>query len=124
MPTVIKSFMGIFFFALIVFLGAGILNYQADVNRASGYKQDVIQELQNSNFAPSVMNACIQAGAEQNYNVSIDVSAGDGTHDTYTRHAPAAAAADVVTAYVTVEYKSRLPFLGVETPNVLRGFAR
>ncbi len=124
MPTVIKSFMGIFFFALIVFLGAGILNYQADVNRASGYKQDIIQELQNSNFAPSVMNACIQAGTEQNYNVSIDVSSGDGTHDTYTKHAPAVDAADVVTAYVTVEYKSRLPFLGVETPNVLRGFAR
>ena len=73
MPVIIKSFMGIFFFALIVFLGAGILNYQTEVDRASGYKQDVIQELQNSNFAPSVLNACIQAGTEQNYNVSIDV---------------------------------------------------
>ena len=124
MPVIIKSFMGIFFFALVVFLGTGILNYQADVDRASGYKQDVIRELQNSNFSPSVMNACIQAGAEQNYNVSIDVSSEDGSHDTYTKHAPAVGTADVVTAYVTVEYISRLPFLGVETPNVLRGFAR
>lgn len=124
MAVIIKSFMGIFFFALIVFLGAGILNYQTEVDRASGYKQDVIQELQNSNFAPSVLNACIQAGTEQNYNVSIDVSNEDGSHHTYTKHAPAADLADVVTAYVTVEYTSRLPFLGVETPNVLRGFAR
>ena len=124
MSTIIKSFMGIFFFALIVFLGAGILNYQADVNRASGYKRDVIQEIQNSNFAPSVMNACIRAGTEQNYEIRIDVSAADGTHDTYTKNALAAKASDVVAAYVTVEYTSRLPFLGVETPNVLRGFAR
>lgn len=124
MPAIIKSFMGIFFFALVVFAGTGILNYQADVSRASGYKQDMIQELQNSNFAPSVMNACIQAGAEQDYDVSIAVSSVDGSHDTYTKHALATGAVDVVTAYVTVGYTSRMPFLGVETPNVLRGFAR
>ena len=124
MSVIIKSFMGIFFFALVVFLGTGILNYQTDVDRAACYKQDVIRELQNSNFAPSVMNACIWAGEEQNYNVSIDISSENGSHDVYTKHAPATGAEDVVAAFVTVEYKSRLPFLGVETPNVLRGFAR
>lgn len=124
MPTVIKSFIGVFFFALIVFLGMGILNYQADVDRALSYRQDVVQELQNSNFAPSVMNACIQTGAARGYHVSIDVAAGDGTHNTYTSESPAVNSAEVVSAYVTVEYKSRLPFLGVETANVLRGFAR
>ena len=124
MPTIIKAFIGIFFFALVVFLGTGILNYQVQVDRASSYKYDVIQELQNSNFAPSVMNACIQAGAAQDYNVSIDVSTGDGAHNTFSQHSPATDVADVVAAYVTVEYTSRLPFLGVETPNVLRGFAR
>ena len=103
MPAIIKSFLGIFFFALVVFLGAGILNYQVQVDRASGYKHDVIQELQNSNFAPSVMNACIQAGAKQNYNVSIDVSAGDGTHNTFSKSVPATHTAEVVAAYVTVE---------------------
>lgn len=124
MSVIIKSFMGIFFFALVVFLGTGIINYQAEANRASGYKHDVVQQLQDSNFAPSVINACIQAGARQNYNVSIDVSVRDGSHHIFTQHTPATHTADVVTAYVTVEYTSRLPFLGVETPNVLRGFAR
>lgn len=124
MPVIIKSFMGVFFFSLVVFVGAGILNYQSDVNRASGYKQDVIKELQNSNFAPSVLNACIQSGADQNYEVSIDVSAGDGSHSTYTKSALASDTLDVTAAYVTVHYKSRLPFLGIETSNSLRGFAR
>ena len=59
MPVIIKSFIGIFFFSLIVFLGIGIISYQTDVNRAVSYKQDVIRELQDSNFSPSVMNACI-----------------------------------------------------------------
>ena len=45
MPVIIKSFVGVFFFSLVVFLGIGIVNYQTDVNRAAGYKQDVIEEL-------------------------------------------------------------------------------
>lgn len=124
MSVIIKSFMGVFFFSLVVFLGVGIVNYQIDVNRASGYKQDVIEELQNSNFAPSVMNACIQNGADLNYEVNIDVSSGDGSHRIYNESTPAADTSDVTAVYVTVNYKSRLPFLGVETANCLRGFAK
>lgn len=124
MPAIIKTFMGIFFFAMVVFLGIGILNYQTDVNRAKNYQRDVLLELQNSDFSPSVMNACIQDGTDQDYEVSIDVSSGDGTHATYTKNCLAANTNDVAAAYVTVVYKSRLPFLGVETANKLRGFAR
>ena len=124
MPLIIKSFMGVFFVTLVVFLGIGIINYQTDVNKATSYKQDVIEELQNSNFSPSVMNACILTGAENNYEIKIDVSLKDGSHSTYTNSRPAAVKADVEAAYVTVVYKSRLPFLGVETSNCLRGFAR
>ncbi len=124
MPVIIKSFVGVFFFSLVVFLGIGIVNYQTDVNRAAGYKQDVIEELQNSNFAPNVLNACIQNGTNHNYEVCIDVSSGDGSHNTYTQSALAADTSDVTAAYVTVNYKSRLPFLGIETSNCLRGFAK
>ena len=35
MSVIIKSFMGVFFFSLVVFLGVGIVNYQTDVNQAS-----------------------------------------------------------------------------------------
>ncbi len=124
MPVIIKSFVGIFFFALIVFLGIGIIRYQTDVNRASGYKRDVMEELQNSNFSPSVLNACIQAGTDNDYEVSIEVLTRDGIHTAYTKDNPAFSIGDVAAAYVTVVYKCRLPFLGVETSNSLRGFVR
>ena len=110
MPVIIKSFMGIFFFSLVVFLGLGIVNYQMDVNRALHYKQDVIRELQNSNFSPSVMNACMKTGEDRDYEVSIDVSLGDGSHATYTNGCQAQDTADVSAAYVTVLYKNRVPF--------------
>lgn len=124
MPAIIKSFMGIFFFSMVVFLGIGILNYQSDVSRAKNYQRDVLRELQSSDFSPSVMNACIQEGEDMGYQVSIDVSSEDGARATYTKSSPAADTAGVQTAYVTVDYKSRLPFLGVETAGSLRGFAR
>ena len=111
MPVIIKSFIGIFFFSLIVFLGIGIISYQTDVNRAVSYKQDVIRELQDSNFSPSVMNACIRNGVKHDYEVSIDISFQDGSHAVYTKECPAKDAGDVAAAYVTVVYKSRLPFL-------------
>lgn len=124
MSVIIKSFMGIFFFVLVVFLGVGIIQYQTEVNQASNYQQDVLKELQNSDFSPKVMNACILTGTKNNYDVRIDVSSGDGSHTTYTKNHLASHTPDVVAAYVTVLYKSRLPFLGLETTNSLRGFAR
>lgn len=124
MPVVIKSFMGIFFFSLIVFLGIGMIGYQTDASRAISYKQDTIEALQNSNFAPSVINACILAGAEQEYEVSIDVSHEDGSNRVYTKDALASDGADAQAVCVTVLYKSRLPFLGAEMTNRLRGFAK
>ena len=124
MSAIVKSFMGIFFFALIVFLGIGIVSYQTDVSRAQDYKQNVVEELQNSDFSPSVVNACIAEGVKQGYGVSVDVSCSDGSRKTYTKEAPAVDTSDVSAAYITVVYKCRLPFLGVETSNTLRGFAR
>lgn len=124
MTVVIKAFMGVFFFSLVAFLGIGMICYQTDVSRAISYKQDVMEELQNSNFAPSVINACILAGAEQEYEVNIDVTHTDGSHSVYQKDALAPDDADAQAAYVTVIYKSRLPLLGAETANRLRGFAR
>ena len=73
--------------------------------------------MQNSNFAPSVINACILAGAEQEYEVSIDVSHEDGSNRVYTKDALASDGADAQAVCVTVLYKSRLPFLGAEMTN-------
>lgn len=116
--------MGIFFFILIVFLGVGMIQYQTEVNQAANYQQDVLRELQNSDFSPKVLNSCILTGTKNNYEVRIDVSLNDGSHTTYTKNCLATHTKGVVAAYVTVLYKSRLPFLGVETSNSLRGFAR
>lgn len=124
MSVIIKSFMGIFFFILIVFLGVGMIQYQTEVNQATNYQQDVLRELQNSDFSPKVLNSCILTGTKNNYEVRIDVSLKDGSHTTYTKNCLATHTKGVVAAYVTVLYKSRLPFLGVETLNSLRGFAR
>lgn len=124
MPLIIKSFMGVFFFSLIVFLGIGIINYQTDVSRAVCYKQDVIAELQNSDYSPSVINACIAAGAKNGYEVSVDVSFEDGSCRAYNKNHMASDTAGVASAYVTVNYTSRLPFLGIESLNSLNGFAR
>ncbi len=124
MSVIIKSFMGIFFFILIVFLGVGMIQYQTEVNQATNYQQDVLRELQNSDFSPKVLNSCILTGTKNKYEVLIDVSLKDGSHTTYTKNSLAVHTEGVVAAYVTVLYKSRLPFLGVETLNSLRGFAR
>ncbi len=123
MASVMKAFLGIFFFALVVFLGVGIVDYQSKVSSAQSYQRDVIAELQNSDFSPSVMNACIKAGEKRKYEVSIEVTLEDGQRKTYGKGHPAEPAA-VVAAYVTVAYQCRLPFLGIETKHQLRGFAR
>lgn len=123
MSQVLKAFMGMFFIFMMLLLGIGILSAQVDVSNALDYKSDVVAELENSNYSPSVINSCIQQAVDNGYTIEIKTYTPGNSTVTYTRP-NAADTTDVVMAEVTLTYPYTIGFLNEVTDHQVRGFAR
>jgi len=123
MSQVFKSFMGVFFILLVLFLGTGIVSAQIDVSHALDYKADLVAELENSNYSAQVINGCIAQAAEQGYGISIKTFTEGGGTKVYTTPS-ASDTTDVVMAEVVLTYPYRIGFLNSITEHQVRGYAR
>ena len=74
MSTTIKTYVGIFILLLSVFTMAGVMSACIDANNARDFHASVVAEIENSNFAPSVINACKTQAANAGYELLIDES--------------------------------------------------
>lgn len=123
MSQIIKSFMGLFFVLIILFLGVGIISAQMDVSHALDYKSDLVAQLENSNYSPQVINGCIEQALQNGYGISIKTFTEGGSVKTYT--SPSASdTRDVVMAEVVLTYPYQIHFLNTVTEHQVRGYAR
>ena len=74
MSTTIKTYVGIFILLLSVFTMAGVMSACIDANNARDFHASVVAEIEDSNFAPSVINACKTQAANAGYELLIDES--------------------------------------------------
>ena len=57
MDTVIKGFLGVFIFAMIVYLSAGLISAEMDTHAARSYMDSAKKEIAESNMSPTVITA-------------------------------------------------------------------
>lgn len=65
MDTVIKSIMGLFFTLLVAFVGVSFILTSINATNADRMLSGYVDEIENSNFAPSVIEACKSDAKEQ-----------------------------------------------------------
>lgn len=53
MDTVIKGFLGVFIFAMIVYLSAGLISAEMDTHAARSYMDSAKKEIAESNMSPT-----------------------------------------------------------------------
>ena len=53
MDTVIKGFLGVFIFAMIVYLSAGLISAEMDTHAARSYMDSAKKEIAESNIVPN-----------------------------------------------------------------------
>lgn len=107
MDTVIKGFLGVFIFAMIVYLSAGMISAEMDASAARNYMDSAKKEIAESNMSASVIEA-VQKQAEKNgYEMQIttygDVLETDGVE-------------------LKMTYHYKIPILGVNQAHVERGY--
>ncbi len=74
MSLVIKTYMGMFLILLSLVTMLGSISMCIDVMNAKDFHNGVLAQIQEANFAPSVIEACKVSALERGYTLDIDDS--------------------------------------------------
>lgn len=111
MRNIIGAFSALLMLVLNLFLCISVSSSSAAVAAAKEYKADVIAEIENSNFNPAVIDACIQQARELGYSLEVNGYVYDEAHD-------------IQSAEVMVTYSYEMPLFGIAKTQMTRGIAR
>lgn len=122
MGQIVKTFLGIAFAMIVMVTGISVIDMQADGTGARNFKNDVIAELETSDFNPDVINACFFTAAEKGYTMEVDIySSAGGPPQTYSA-GTASATSGAAMARIKLRYKVNI--LGRELEKSLEGCTR
>lgn len=111
MKSIIEVFGILFMLLLTIASGMSVTAAEEKVAQAKRYKSEVVAEIENSNFNPAVIDACV-AGAEQSgYILSVRPCTYDADND-------------IQTAEVVLTYQYKASLFGIEETRTTRGIAR
>jgi hypothetical protein len=118
--------MAVFVIAFMVLFGTSIVNAQINTGQARSYKNDVIAELENSDYNPIVISDCVRQAEENGYTLSISPyrQTEDGNTTTEAVGNENADGKKIVAADVKLAYQYKLTFLGNSKTHFVRGIAR
>lgn len=111
MRNIIGAFSALVILVLNLFLCISVSSTSAAVSAAKEYKADVIAEIENSNFNPGVINACVQQARELGYSLEVNGYVYDEAND-------------IQSAEVVVTYSYEMPLFGIAKTQMTRGIAR
>ena len=111
MKNVITAFGTILILMLNVFACIAIGNASMTVAAAKEYKADVIAEIENSNFNPNVIAACVEQAQTAGYELQVVNSVYDAEQD-------------IQSAEVILTYTYKIPVFGIVETKSTRGIAR
>lgn len=100
---------------IVIILGlrccTDLVSASGQTSAAKEYKADVIAEIENSNFNPNVINACISQAAANGYELQVSNYTYDADHD-------------IQTAEIILKYEYKMPVFGITDTRSTRGIAR
>lgn len=111
MKHIIGAFSTLMALALNIFICIAVTNVSGAVAEAKEFKADVVAEIENSNFNPRVINACISQAQDAGYELQVINCTYDGRNN-------------IQTAEVILIYKFKIPLLGISETKTTRGIAR
>lgn len=110
MKNIISAYGTLFVLICNIFICVQLSTASAQTSAAHEYKANVIAEIENSNFNPNVINACISQASAAGYTLEVRACEYDTEHD-------------IKVAEVILEYSYEIPLLGITNARTTRGIA-
>ena len=111
MKHIITAYGALIVFVLNIFMCITVSNATASMAEAKEYKAHVVAEIENSNFNPNVINACVAQAQTAGYTLSVTNCIYDENHN-------------IQTTEVILTYTYKLPLFGISQTKTTRGIAR
>lgn len=110
MSQIFKAFLGIFLILLFVITMIGVITADQDISNARDFKNQVVTQIEVSNFSSQVINACKSSATDYGYELDTNTIL-----DTNNR---------AVAVEITLRYNYSIPFLNVFSNHTLHDYAR
>ena len=125
MSQVIKTFLGVFLILFLTVTAAGVLGAFYQMLHAQNLHAKMIDELENSDYAPVVMEACFEAAEEAGYDLQLSIYADTGGVFLCTSRADLPTEKPEISLMeVVLEVPIRIAFFELEMKQQLFGYAR
>lgn len=122
MDQIPKVFLGILFILFLVFGGTSIVAAHLSASQAREYKNNMVTEIENSDFNPTVISACVSEANEREYTAKITLYYEDQTVSDISNGI--SDDKKIYMADITLSYKLKIPFFQIEKEFSTRGIAR
>ena len=107
MKIAIELFASLFILIVTVAICVGVISSDLTVMDARDYYQSCVNQLQESNFADRVIDACIEDAAKEGYSIHISIQESpEGERS----------------AWVTMKYKYKIIPLGISQEKTIEGY--
>ncbi len=103
--SILGQFMLFFFLMLMMWVGTAYVSQNIQYSSAGRFHSSVVQKLEDSNFAPEVMQECVSRAEDERYQLKIERSGGGS-------------------ARVTLKFSYTFPVLKLNRQYVIEGYAR
>ena len=111
MKHIISAYGVLVVFVINIFICISLINATASMAEAKEYKAQVVAEIENSNFNPNVIAACVRQAQTAGYELQITNCIYDANNN-------------IQTAEVILTYSYKIPLLGIVETKTTRGIAR
>lgn len=111
MKHIIGAFSTLMILMLNILVCIALISVSGDVAAAKEYKADVAAEIENSNFNPNVISACIDQASAVGYKLEVTNCVYDELHD-------------IQAAEIVLTYHYDIPLFGIRDTKTTRGIAR
>ncbi len=125
MSQIMKAFTGLFVVMFMMVTATGLLGAFFQTMHAQNLHAAVIDEMENSNYARSVLEGCFLAVEEAGYEMELTLyTEYDGFIKCESKETLPVITEDIVMAEVTLKYPFQIGFFQVDVKQELFGYAR
>lgn len=125
MSQVMKAFMGVFMVLFLMATSTGVIGAYYQVLHAQNTHAVMIDELENSDYARSVMEACFEIAEQEEYRLQLSLysDTAEGKICTRSTDIPETTA-NITMVEVVLFYDIEIAFFEIITEQQLFGYAR
>ena len=125
MSQIMKAFMGVFMVMFLMITSTGVLGAFYQILHAQNTHAVMIDELENSDYARSIMIACFEIAKAEDFDLQLSLYSGQEEIKTCTSIADLPEdTTDVSMVEVVLQYSIELAFFEVDKEQQLYGYAR